>query len=66
MNPHIKRILLFIVGFVMALGGAISAMEGGASMTFSQLGQVPMVAWLFAIGAGINGVLGVTRKEPKS
>ena len=63
MNPHLKRTLLFISGFVMAMGSSISSMDGGATLTVSQMSSIPLVAYLFAIGAGISGVLGVAKPQ---
>lgn len=70
MNPIIKRVLLFIMGVVMALGSSLSTMDGGAAITPSDLGSIPLMAWLFAIGAGISGLLGnqssASRKTQKN
>jgi len=62
MNPVIKRVLLFVMGLVMALGSSLSTMDGGAQITPSDLGSIPLMAWLFAVGAGISGAMG---NQPK-
>ena len=54
----LKRFALFALGLVMALGSSLSTMDGGASITPSDLGSIPLMAWLFALGAGISGALG--------
>ncbi len=63
MNPVIKRVLLFIMGLTMALGSSLSTMDGGTAITISELGSVPLIAWVFAVGAGISGALG---NQPQS
>ena len=64
MNIMTKRIALFVMALVMALGSSLSTMDGGASITPSDLGDIPLMAWLFAVGAGISGALG--NQQPKS
>ena len=65
MRILIKKIMLFISGLVMALGSSLSTMEGGADLTISDLGSIPLMAWLFAIGAGIAGFLGNPNPQNK-
>jgi len=59
MNPIIQRLLLGLMGFSSALGASLTTLDGGAAMTLSQLGQVPLVAWLLSLSAGIAGSLGI-------
>jgi len=65
MNPIIKRILLGLAGFASALGAALTTMDGGTTLTLSQLGSIPLVAWLLAFTAGISGSLGIKGESPK-
>lgn len=65
MPLFIKRISLFVMGLAMALGSSLSTMDGGSALTPSDIGSVPLVAWLFALGAGISGLLG-NQPRPKS
>jgi len=66
MNILIKKFMLFVSGLVMALGSSLSTMEGGSSLTISDLGSIPLMAWLFAVGAGIAGFLGNQQQTNKS
>lgn len=59
MNPIIKRVLLGLMGFTSALVAALSTMDGGASMTLAQIGNVPLVAWMMALTSGLAGSLGI-------
>lgn len=63
MNVITKKIMLSVMGVLMALGSSLSTMEGGAAITVSQIGDIPVIAWAFAIGAGISGYLGVSAKN---
>lgn len=67
MNPDIlKRLALFTMGVVMALGSSLSTLDGGATLTFSDLGKIPLMAWFFALGAGISGALDGQVLRPKN
>jgi len=61
--PVVKRIALFALGLVMALGSSLSTLDGGTALTISQMGDIPLIAWMFAIGAGISGALGISPKD---
>lgn len=60
MPIHTKRIALSVMGLASALGSSLSTMDGGAALTPSDIGGIPLMAWLFAIVAGISGFLGST------
>lgn len=57
MNDMISRILMFFGGFVLAFGSSLSTLPGGAELTLVQIGQVPLLAWVLATGAGIVSAL---------
>jgi len=63
MNPLTKRVLLGLMGFCSAMGASLTTMDGGSSMTLAQLGQVPMVAYMMALSAGLAGALGVKGEQ---
>jgi len=53
----LKRFMIGLGAMVMALGSSFTTMEGGATLTLSQIGQVPLMAWLFSLGTFIAGAL---------
>ena len=58
MKNLFRKILLAILGGVMALGSALASIDGGSALMLSDLGSIPLVSWLFAVGAALTGYLG--------
>ena len=58
MKNLFRKILLAILGGVMALGSALASIDGGSALTLSDMGSIPLVSWLFAVGAALTGYLG--------
>lgn len=58
LSPIWKRIGLGLIGFLAALAAALAALEGGSAMTLSQMGQIPLLSWILALGAFMTGVIG--------
>ena len=66
MKTVFRKILLAVLGGVMALGSALASIDGGSALTLSDIGSIPLVSWLFAVGASITGYLGNTQATKKS
>ena len=53
MNNATSRALLFLAGFILAFGSALSTLPGGSELTIHQILSVPLLVWVLSLGAGI-------------
>lgn len=50
-----KRVSLFSIGFLTALGGSLATLDGGNLMLWADIPKIPLVAWGLAIVGGLAG-----------
>lgn len=58
MSPLVKKLMYGFMGFLAAMASALAASDGGTTMTISQVGSIPLLSWILALGAFFAGVMG--------